>query len=317
MGENMKRFIVAFVILLTLIPVSYGAGSNKDVSSDIGSQMVSNGLKIFTYTIGDSMISLGSGNQTINQTNRDAVSSMIFNLLTFTVDPYKFSFVQEWQQVMVIFFVMLTLLMIMLGGASVLINRTSPEIAYRISWMLDSPAFFDINKWLSTIFVSVIFLLLGTFGLYYLLQLEYIVSAIITENALLTAPPTIDNLIAYLLFALAYFLLSIIMAIRAVIILLMAAGALGLFALYLIPQTREFAVRAFMYFLVVLFMQPALLFIAAVGLAFVNMIPLAALPFKNIITIGVIIFMLAVAITCILGKGLVKSIIWIGSRAMI
>ncbi len=311
------KSMVLLAIFILLLSVQLSNAGIDDAAADAGANMVKKGFDLFAYGIGDSMISLGSGNQTINQTNRDAVSSMIFNLLTFTVDPYKFPFVQEWQQVMVIFFVMLTLLMIMLGGASVLINRTSPEIAYRISWMLDSSSFFDINKWLSTIFVSIVFLLLGTFGLYYLLQLEYVVSAIITENSLLTAPPTIDNLIAYLLFAIAYFLLSIIMAVRAVIILLMAAGALGLFALYLIPQTREFAVRAFMYFLVVLFMQPALLFIAAVGLAFVNMIPLAALPFKNIITIGVIIFMLAVAITCILGKGLVKSIIWIGSRALV
>ncbi len=305
---------VVFLVLISVISSIYPVLAVTDPVADIGSQMVSNGMKSFSYTIGDSMISLGTGNQTVN---REEAPGMIFKLLTFTIDPYKFSFVQEWQQVMIIFFVMLTLLMIMLGGASVLVNRASPDTAYRVSWLLDSSAVFDINKWISTIFAAIIFLLLGTFGLYYLLQLEYVVSAIITEKAILTSPPVIENIIAYLLFAFAYLLLSIIMALRAVIILLMAAGALGLFALYLIPQTRSFAASAFMYFLVVLFMQPALLFIAAVGLAFVNMIPLPLLPFKNIIVIAVIIFMLVVAIACILGKSLVRNIIWIGSRAVI
>jgi hypothetical protein len=72
-----------------------------------------------------------------------------------------------------------------------------------------------------------------------------------------------------------------------------------------------------MYFLVVLFMQPALLFIAAVGLAFVQMIPLPLLQFKVITVLGLTIFMAVFSLLCILGKGLVKNIIWIGSRAAI
>jgi hypothetical protein len=216
---------------------------------------------------------------------------------------------------MIIFFVILTLLLVMLGGASVLINRTSPDMAYRISWLLDSSAYFDINKWVSTIFIAIAFLLLGTFGLYYLLQFEYVVSAIITEKALLTAPPVIENIITYLLFAAVYLLLSVIMAVRSIIILLMAAGALGLFALYLIPQTRNFAVSAFMYFLVILFLQPVLLFMAAIGLTFVQMIPLPLIQYKVIIVIGLVILMAFVSVICILGKSLVKNIIWIGARA--
>ncbi len=313
----MGKGLILLILLVIVISPTYAMSptyADENPVNDIGSQMVANGMKIFAYGIGDSMISLGNGNQTVN---REAVPSMIFNLLTFTIDPYKFSFVQEWQQVMVIFFVMLTLLMIMLGGASVLINRSSPEIAYRISWMLDSTAFFDINKWISTIFIAIIFLLLGTFGLYYLLKFEYVVSAIITENALLIAPPTIDNLMAYLLFAVVYLLLSVVMAIRAIIILLMAAGALGLFALYLIPHTRQFAVSAFIYFLVVLFIQPVLLFIAAVGLAFIQMLPPELINFKVMIITGLAVFMAVVSVVCILGKGLVKSIIYVGARALI
>jgi hypothetical protein len=217
--SSIKSLALMFILIILLSAPS-NAGVKDDAES-AGANMVAKGFDIFAYSIGDSMISLGTGNETVN---REEAPDMIFKLLTFSVDPYKFSFVQEWQQVMVIFFVMLTLLMIMLGGASVIINRTSPDIAYRISWLLDSSAVFDLNKWVSTIFIAIIFLLLGTFGLYYLLQFEYVVSAIITEKALLTVPPTIDNIIAYLLFASVYLLLSVIMAIRSIIILLMAAG---------------------------------------------------------------------------------------------
>ncbi len=309
MGKDLKIVILIFFVLLT--PLAVYAEPNV---TDAGSWMVKQGLNLFAYSIGDSMIELGTGNQSVN---REEVPNMIFQLLTFSVDPYKFDFVKEWQDVMIIFFVMLTVLFVLLGGASVLINRTSPDMAYRISWLLDSSAFFDINKWISTIFIAIAFLILGTFGLYYLLQFEYVVSAIITEKALLIAPPTLDNIIAYYLFASAYLILSVVMAIRSIIILLMAAGALGLFALYLVPQTRSFARSAFMYFLVVLFLQPALLFIAAIGLSFVQMLPLPMIQFKMIIVLGLTIFMAAVSLICILGKGLVKNIIWIGARAAI
>ncbi len=306
----MDKKIILLIILATIVyPVYADTGA-----SDIGANMVKKGIDLFAYSIGDSMISLGTGNETVN---REEAPNMIFKLLTFSVDPYKFSFVQEWQQVMIVFFVILTLLMIMLGGASVLVNRTSPDIAYRISWLLDSSAFFDINKWISTIFIAIAFLLLGTFGLYYLMQFEYVVSAIIAEKALSIAPPTIDNIIAYFVFAVVYLLLSVIMAIRTIIIMLMAAGILGLLALYLIPQTRNFATSAFMYFVVVLFMQPALLFIAAVGLAFIQMIPLALLPFANIIIVGLTLLLLAVSLICILGIGIVKNIIYLGARAAV
>lgn len=301
----------AFIIIILLLVSPVRAAENP-TSGSVGSYMVSDGLKIFTYAISDALVMLSNGNSTVNHSE---APSAIAQLLTLSIDPYQYAFVQEWQNVMIIFFVILTVLMILLGGSGVLIRRTSPDIAYRISWLMDSTEFFDVNKWLSTIGIAIAFLALGTFGIYYLLQLEYVISAIITERALLIAPPTIENFLAYLMFAVVYFVLSVIMAIRAIIILLMAAGALGLMALYLIPQTRNFAVSAFMYFLVILFLQPVLLFIATVGLAFVQAIPMSLVPLKGVIVVGLTLFMAIVAIMCILGIGLVRSIIYLGARA--
>ncbi len=303
--------LLLYIILLLFIPFA-SAAEGGDYG--VGASMVASGMEMFGYSIGDQMYQIGSGNGTVN---RDNASSMIFNLLTFTIDPYKFQFVQEWQNVMIIFFVMLTLLTIILGGSSVLINRQSPDTAKYISWALNDTAFFDIHKWLSTIFMAIIFLLLGTFGLYYLMQLEYVVSAIIAEKALLTAPPVIDNMLIYIIFAFVYLLMSVIMAVRTIIILLAAAGFLGLLALFLIPQTRSFATSAFMYFLVILFLQPTLLFIAAVGLAFISVLPMSLLPFANVLIVGLVLLLLTVSIICILGIGIVKNIIFLSARAVI
>jgi hypothetical protein len=72
------------------------AASQGNSTYDVGASMVSKGFSLFAYSIGDSMIELGTGNQTVN---REEVPDMIFNLLTFSVDPYKFDFVREWQNV--------------------------------------------------------------------------------------------------------------------------------------------------------------------------------------------------------------------------
>lgn len=296
-------FFVLFVPLVSASPVE-----------DVGSQMIQKGAELFTYSIGDSMIALGSGNNTVDREN---TPGLIFQFLTVTIDPYEFDFVKEWQSVMIVFFVGITLLTVLLGGASVLINRTSPEVAHRMAWALDSNAFFDINKWISTIFMAIVFLLFGVFGFYYLMQLEFVVSAIITEHALLTTPPVIDNMIAYIIFAVIYLLLSVVMAIRAIIILVMAAGFLGLLALFLVPQTRQFAASAFLYFLVILFLQPTLLFIAAIGLAFVKAMPLEMLPITNIVVISLTVLLLIVSIIAILGLGIVRNIIYVGARAVV
>jgi hypothetical protein len=65
------KYIIAIVIMVLLIsmPTVY-ASEQIDKSSDMGSQMVSNGMKIFAYSIGDSMISLGTGNETMVRENR-------------------------------------------------------------------------------------------------------------------------------------------------------------------------------------------------------------------------------------------------------
>ncbi len=310
----MKLVIISILILLLSAYVTDAATSVRNMTESVGASMVASGMELFGYSIGDQMYQIGSGSGTINRAD---APGMIFQLLTFTIDPYKFQFVQEWQNVMIIFFVMLTLLTITLGAASVLINRQSPDTAKYISWALNDTAFFDIHKWLSTIFMAIIFLLLGTFGLYYLMQLEYVVSAIIAEKALLTAPPVIDNMLIYIIFAFVYLLMSVIMAVRTIIILLAAAGFLGLLALFLIPQTRSFATSAFMYFLVILFLQPTLLFIAAVGLAFISVLPMSLLPFANVLIIGLVLLLLTVSIICILGIGIVKNIIFLSARAVI
>src|SRR5659263_648087 len=81
--------------------------------------------------------------------------------------------------------------------------------------------------------------------IYVILQINYAVSSMITSNALNAVPITIDNLISYLFMAIAYLILAIVFALRNIVIVLFAAGSLGIAALYLIPRLQDFAKSVF------------------------------------------------------------------------
>ncbi len=70
MGTHLKIVFLVFFVLQTTFSVY--AASN---ASDAGAYMVKKGFDLFAYGIGDSVIELGTGNQTVN---REEAPNMIF-----------------------------------------------------------------------------------------------------------------------------------------------------------------------------------------------------------------------------------------------
>jgi hypothetical protein len=120
-----------------------------------------------------------------------------------------------------------------IGGASlVLIQKMSPDTIHRMAWLMgEDSASFYLQNWLSKMVLGLLFPVITLFGVYVILQINYAVSGMITANALNAVPPTLDNLIAYLFMAIAYLILTIVFALRNIIIVLFAAGSLGIAAL--------------------------------------------------------------------------------------
>jgi len=75
-----------FLIVTVFIIISVFPASAEDAPS-YGAEMVRDGLEMFANSIGDSMISLGTGNSTVD---RAETPSLIFRMITYTVDPYTF-----------------------------------------------------------------------------------------------------------------------------------------------------------------------------------------------------------------------------------
>ncbi len=304
------KYIMGCIFLLVFLFVCPVGSAALNQSESIGAQMVGAGLEIFTNKIGDSMISLGTGNETVN---RAETPSLIFRMITYTVDPYTFPWVKKWWNEMLVFYVFIFTVACIGGAALVLIQKMSPDTLSRIAWLLDDKAAsFYYQNWLDKIVLGLLFPVITLFGVYVILQINYAVSGLITANALNAVPPTIDNMIAYLFMALAYLLLTIVFALRNIIIVLFAAGSLGIAALYLIPQLQDFVKSVFVYFIIVVFMQPALIFTAAVGTVFIQNLPPEMNMFVSVSYMALIILLVVMGIVCIVGKSIVNRIVGVG-----
>lgn len=304
-SRNKATLILILLLSFMLIPSVNGADSTSPDS--YGSQMVEAGMKAFANSIGDSMISLGTGNETIN---RAETPSLIFKMITYTVDPYTFPWVKKWWNTMLVFYVFVFTIACIGGAALVLLQKMSPDTLSRIAWLLDDNiASFYYQNWLGKMVLGLLFPVITLFGVYVILQINYAVSGLITANALNVVPPTIDNMIAYFFMAVAYLILTIVFALRNIVIVLFAAGSLGIAALYLIPQLQDFVKSIFVYFIVIVFMQPALIFTAAVGTAFIQNLPSELNMYVSVSYVALIILLVVMGIVCIVGKSIVNRIV--------
>lgn len=299
-----KLFFI-LVILSFVVPVHSVHAADND---SYGAQMVGAGMEIFSNKISQSMLDMGGSNGTLKET-----PSLIFSMITYTVDPYKFSWVKHWWNQMLIFYVFVFTIACLGGAALVLLHRMSPDSISRLAWVLGEQASMtDIRGWLGRMVMGLMFPLLTLFGVYLVLMINGAVSGLITANALNAVPPTLDNMIAYFFMALAYLILSVVFALRNIIIVLFAAGSLGIAALYLIPQLQHLVKSILVYFIIIVFMQPALIFTAAIGTIFITNLPPELTMFVSVSYVALIVLLVVIGVVCIAGRGLVSKIVGVG-----
>jgi len=283
------------------------------VVDEAAAAAVKAGMELFTYSVADSMIDL-SGNGTV--ASREETPGLIVSMLSFTVDPFTLDFVRDWWGTSLIFFVMIALTYICAGGGFALLSTLYPDTAQRMNWITGNSGHFEIKEWISSVSLALIFPFLTYFGLYIILQLCWVVTALLSTTALDVIPLTADNnnIVIYIFMAITYLILSIIMGIRNIVIVIFCAGGLMLAALYLIPALRSLILNIFMYFLLLVFMQPLLVFIAAIGVMFIASLPPILLICKPSLLVALMILLLLTGIVLVFGYGTVSRMIGIVGR---
>lgn len=283
------------------------------IVDEAAASAVKAGMDMFAYSIGDSMINL-NGNGTV--VNRQETPNLILSMLSYTVDPFSMDFVKNWWGTSLVFFVMVAILYICVGGGFALLSTHSPELAQRISWIDGSShSNFNIKQWFSNVVLAMVFPLFTYFGLYVILQMSYVITAMLSQAALDALPLTPSNIIVYLFMAATYLFLSILMSIRNIVIVVFCAGGLMLAALYLIPALQGLIKNVFMYFLLLVFMQPILVFVAAVGVIFITSLPPALMPLRSSLLLALMILLFLISMVLVFGYGTISRMIGIAGKA--
>lgn len=285
-----------------------GGGGNVSVIEP-GVDMVKEGLNSFIYSLGDSMMNLQSNGST-NVTNRDTSGGMIFNMLSYNIDPFSMPWVQEWWQTSLIFFVVIAILYICMGGAMALLQTINPSMVQRLTWLENGiGGNFKLKEWMGNVVLSLVFPFLTYFGLYAILQLSEVVTQLLSQTALDTLPPSAENIVVYLFMAFTFMLLSIIMSIRTIVIVLFISGGLMLAGLFLIPSLQNLVKSIFVYFLQLTFLQPLLIFVASVGVLFIKSMPPALFQFTMSMYIALMVLLLLISLGIVLGFGNITKLI--------
>lgn len=303
--------MVSKLICLFLLVSCLSSIAEAGVVDDVAANSVKKGTESFTFFIGDSMIDLSGNGSSVD---RAKTPGLIVAMLSFNLDPFTMPFVREWWGTSLIFFVIIAIMYICAGGGFALLSTLSPSIVQEMAWLASGTYNnnFEIKEWVSNIGLALIFPFVTYFGVYLILELSVVITALLSTTVIDIVPLTSQNIVVYLFMAFTYLILSIIMGIRSIVIVLFCAGGLMLAALYLIPALRGLIKNIFMYFLLLVFMQPLLVFVAAVGVMFITSIPPM---FHSSLLLGLMILLLLLSIVLVFGYGTVSRMIEIAGKA--
>lgn len=269
-----NNLFVGFLLLLIFFSAAVtGAAtdnSNND-NIDVGAWMITKGLEGFAYSFGDNLYGI-TGNSSI-RTNRSETDTMVINLLAWNVDPYSIQEVRDWQDICAAAFIII--------GISTLI------ISF-IFMQLDLHSIDDLvgegytqNRIIDTLLVIIVVPIISIFGVWIVLQINYIISLFISNYMIMTIPQTSDNFLTYVFMAIAFILLSIVMFIRAIYIVVFAAVSIVVGVFYGARELRQMVVDYVRAFLAIVFLQPKLLLIMVFGLVVISKIPVEIMNLKS------------------------------------
>jgi len=284
------------------------AGGGSLALEDINptSWLVEKGFELFAYAIGDSMYSLAGQNNTAVNITAD---QGFLQLISYSVDPYSFAAVKDWLNISIVLYIFIALIALFLSAALWLWGDN--DLATHLNYLLGSSQSVGQKQFQNTATLMFILPLFVSFMVYIALETNALISLILGNQNIQVFPMISENFLGYIIMALMYLVMSFVMIARNIIIVLFVAGSLILAGLYLFEAMRDTVISMFFYFLTVLFMQPLLLFISAIGLMVITQVPAVLIPFRAVLYISLAILLLGVAIACILGKGIVKGAIGI------
>ncbi len=253
----------------TSVTKSNNFGYSKYNLFDKGSMMVADGFTLFLIRMADEMVTMGFESDEEELKIRDnygEVVSIIYKMATAEFHPENIPFIRDLQLRCNIIGILIILCYIFLGASSVnLLNFKSSNSA-QIASKVRSKFGIQLSDYRATVMEMCLMQMFGYFFLWFSIEVETMFCKLIMLNVLDKIAPTGENVIMYLMMAICYLVMALVLAYRLLIIALFHCGYLIVIGMYCFPMSRDAAKAALYYYLKILFMRTAIVGITVVGI---------------------------------------------------
>jgi len=264
---------------------------------DALSEGVQKGLDAFAIGIGDDMLNMSSSG---GMTNNTYEGKLLVDIATFTYNPFRDPTVINTLEHSALLYVVFLLMFLLIGGAYVVLSRLKPSrelLGYKIE------RGFSLSEFSMLIFALVVLVPFVPFLMWCVLLLSHIISKSIMTGILPSIMPTPENVGLYVAMCSMYPLMSGAFIWRSIVIGIVVGYCFAMIVLLAIPYTRRLGVGLFLYFVIMAFMQPAILATTCIGVGIIQHIAPVQSPheWQMFCYLILTIFLFVVALIFILG----------------
>ena len=238
--------IMIFIILL-LIPICSGASGENMIEGGIKQTIISLANEIFSLSITDS-----------------ADSSTMIMMAAYTMDPYKIPAVNDTNVTITNLFYCAFIIIIFGHAAVITLSQYRPEKLEGLDFVTVDFNGYHYSEYVTKMLKGIIILALAHFGIQLILEIEQWITIEMLQNIPGSIEPSPENTVLYAMMSLIWLSLLVFFIIRGYVILLFAAFALAVGAMYLWEPTEAIAVMLWKYFLGLTFMQPIIVGVSCV-----------------------------------------------------
>lgn len=277
---------------------------------DALSDAVSNGIRQAGVGLGDDMFNMSSA---MNNTNSTYQGQMIVDIATFTYNPFNDPAVLNSLNESLMLYLLFLLSFILIGGSQVQISRMRPT---RELLGMKTRTNQSLGGYLVSVFTLIILGPMIPLSMWIILMINYVICNMIMTNVLPSVLLTPDNVTLYIMMGFIYLLNSASFVWRALVIGMCVGYCLVIFILIMVRWTRDIGITLYLYFIVMVLMQPVILAITCIGVGIIQTIaphdPMGQT--FNYLVLGGFIFI--VSIGFILGPGIIMWMVRRGKQTV-
>jgi hypothetical protein len=311
----MKLNIAFLIILIFFVSVAYAdvpdpLGGLKKDTAEAGANMIKSGIDAWLTGSADSMI--GYAHNVSGKPDRGAVEMTLFSMITFNYDPFKNPAVINVLQYTSLLFIIMFIMFVLGGMGYVMIHSKFQEYGEALDFALHMDNGFNYKDYIKTIGGVVLFLVFGFSFVWTVMLISHVFSEMMAITALDATVISPSAPLIYFFMGIAYLILSIFMAIRVLVISIVTSLLFILFALWSFHIIRDIIIDIFIFFVMMIFLQPILISIAAIGIMTIDYLRPLSLWNAEFLYFGLLILLLVTALVFTVGFGTVRKLIKIG-----